>query len=431
MDSEVRIDPEGAGFFSRHPWLLVVYLLVVSFTAFLLPAAIKGEAVAGLIVLQFAILAGFGVLRWDIVRVFDRLRFLFLFLIVFNAFLPGAPADPRWAIPGVGWDINLAELLAGVLMSAQIALVVLTTHVVRVIGDEKAFINGLRSLRVAPLVAYSLDTTLALISGASGGKRETGGGGRGGGGGGGGGHGRGGGQGGDRRDEGRRSNESDDVPDPPRERGVIALFRALRARDLSPFVSKIETGLTEGAERAERLGLSKHRAQDVGTISGIAAVMMAFKLVKVLPGVPVMQGAKATFFIPLYILAADRTHTRWGGTIAGGTMGFIAFLNGDGRYGIFEVLKHLVPGLVIDLLWPLFRVLPHRPWKFVLLGLIAAFARTSTEFVMILALGADNATLLVFPALRLIPNSIAGLMSALVSYPVVTHLGQQTMAEEP
>lgn len=207
------------------------------------------------------------------------------------------------------------------------------------------------------------------------------------------------------------------------ERGVLALFRALRARDLTPFVRKIEVGLTEGADHAERLGLSRKRAHDVGVISGIAAVMMAFKLVKVLPGIPVMQGAKSIFFIPLYILAADRTHTRWGGTVAGGTMGFIAFLNGDGRYGIFEVLKHVVPGLVIDLLWPLFRVLPHRPWKFVLLGLIAAFARTSTEFVMILALGADNATLLVFPALRLIPNSIAGLLSALVSYPVVTHLG--------
>jgi len=420
-------DPENTGFFSRQPGLPVVYLLVVSFTAFLLPAGIKGEAVAALIALQFAILAAWGLLRWDIYRVFDRLRFLFFFLILFNAFLPGVPTDPKWAIPGVGWEINITELLAGVLMSAQIALVVLTTHVVRAIGDEKSFIKGLRALRVAPLVAYSLDTTLALISGASGGAHGGGmGGGRRGAGGGGGGTGRGGGDGGG-SDRGLEPAASE----MQRERGVLALFRALRSRDLSPFVRKVEAGLREGAERAERLGLNEQRAQDVGTISGIAAVMMAFKLVKVLPGVPVMQGAKATFFIPLYILAADRTHTRWGGSIAGGTMGFIAFLNGDGRYGIFEVLKHLVPGLVIDLLWPIFRVLPHRPWKFVLLGLIAAFARTSTEFVMILALGADNATLLVFPALRLIPNSIAGLMSALVSYPVVTHLGSERTRARP
>lgn len=205
----------------------------------------------------------------------------------------------------------------------------------------------------------------------------------------------------------------------------MGLIRALKTRDLSPFVAKIEAGLSAGSQHAQRLGLNERRAHDVGVIGGIAAVMMAFKLIKVLPGLPVMQGAKTIFFIPLYILAADRTHSRWGGTVAGGIMGFIAFLNGDSRYGVFELLKHIVPGLVIDLLWPIFRRLPHRISKFIAIGLIAAVARTSTQFGMILALGADSATLLMFPAAKLIPNSIAGFASAFVSYTVITHLGRE------
>jgi hypothetical protein len=144
---------------------------------------------------------------------------------------------------------------------------------------------------------------------------------------------------------------------------------------------------------------------------------------------PVMQGAKTMFFIPMYMLAADRTHTRWGGTTAGGIMGFIAFLNGDSRYGIFEVLKHLVPGMVIDLVWPLVRRLPLRMWILVLVGLLAAAVRTSTQFAMILCLGSDNEALFVIALPKLIMNGIAGAMSALVSYPVLKHLGSRAMAE--
>jgi hypothetical protein len=339
-------------------------------------------------------------------------------------------------------------------MSAQIALVVLTTYVVRTIGDEKSFINGLRSLRVAPLLAYSLDTTLALLAGSLG--EGHGGGGMGNGahrnrggwsrwsrGGHGHGSGRGDGSGGGRGGmldaPGDHAAAAGDANRTVATGGVLALFRALRSRDLTPLVERINQGLNDGAKHAQRLGLSESRARDVGVIGGIAALMMAFKLVKILPGLPVMQGAKTIFFIPMYILAADRTQTRWGGTIAGGIMGFIAFLNGDSRYGIFEILKHLVPGLVIDLIWPVVRrlwsLLDRLPKSaffqlllLVVVGWIAAAARTSTQFVMILALGSDNATLLVFPALKLIPNAIAGTLSALVSYPVLKQLGSPAFA---
>ena len=34
-------------------------------------------------------------------------------------------------------------------------------------------------------------------------------------------------------------------------------------------------------------------------------------------------------------------------------MGTVAFLLGDGRYGIFEIVKHVAPGLICDLTVPL------------------------------------------------------------------------------
>ncbi|MDZ4781787.1 MAG: hypothetical protein SGJ19_16155, partial [Planctomycetia bacterium] len=211
--------------------------------------------------------------------------------------------------------------------------------------------------------------------------------------------------------------------------GVLALFQALKQRDLTPFIDKINRGLDDAANHAERLGLSDRRAHDVGVIGGIGAVMMAFKLVKVLPGVPVLQGAKSIFFIPLYMLAADRTHSRWGGTMAGGIMGFIAFLNGDSRYGIFEVLKHVVPGLVVDLAWPLVRMFRLRFSILLAVGLLAAVARTATQFAMVFCLGADNVTLFLLPAERLIPNLIAGFLSAFVSYPILKNMGSAALIE--
>ena len=116
--------------------------------------------------------------------------------------------------------------------------------------------------------------------------------------------------------------------------------------------------------------------------------------------------------------------------MAGGIMGFIAFLNGDSRYGIFEVLKHVVPGLVVDLVWPLVRMFRLRFSILLAVGLLAAVARTATQFAMVFCLGADNVTLFLLPAERLIPNLIAGFLSAFVSYPILKALGSNALIEQ-
>jgi hypothetical protein len=95
-------------------------------------------------------------------------------------------------------------------------------------------------------------------------------------------------------------------------------------------------------------------------------------------------------------------------------MGVIGFLQGDGRFGVLEIFKHIAPGLVIDLGEPLARRLP--PWAlgYCVLGFAAAIARTATELLLVLLLGA-RAEIYLFPAAKLVPNLLAGTLSGFVT----------------
>ncbi|MEZ6073720.1 MAG: hypothetical protein R3C10_26440 [Pirellulales bacterium] len=452
---------------------------------------------------------------------------------------PFIPA-PRW---WPGW-LDWPGLLLGITMCGQISIVVLASHLIRTVGDPDSFVRGLRSLRVAPLFAYSLDISLALISGAempkqsredeanegipattaaavklnntavdaasdmietqaenghrasalptadddpsppsSGGRRDQKGQGRGSGSGGGRGTG---GGGGPRRDGGpaesanreygevrlapsvhhktvesqtnsRRDDVSMERPGPTigpgsdsgsntgrgggrgqgggrgdgsgggrgesgsGVRGGMAFWSAIRHRDLTPLANRIQDTLAAAEQRALDYGLDKQRAHDVAVIGAVGAVMMSLKLVKIMPGLPVMAGMKSIFFIPLYIIAAEATRSRWGATVAGTIMGLIAFLNGDGRYGIFEVFKHTAPGFLIDLFWPLLSRFPRKLWVFVVMGVIAAIGRTSSELIMTIAL-AGGAELYVFPLWKAVPNLIAGVLSSYVALGLIKAL---------
>jgi len=90
-------------------------------------------------------------------------------------------------------------------------------------------------------------------------------------------------------------------------------------------------------------------AQDVATIAGVAVTMLGIKALKILPNIPFAPGHKLVLLTPLYIVAALYTRSRLGAAWTGLTMGLVAFLMGDGKYGVFEVLKHIVPGLLCDL----------------------------------------------------------------------------------
>jgi len=96
-------------------------------------------------------------------------------------------------------------------------------------------------------------------------------------------------------------------------------------------------------------------------------------------------------------------------------MGVIGFLQGDGRFGILEILKNVAPGVVIDLAEPWVRRLPGWALGYCLLGLAAAVARTTTEFVVVAMLG-SRAEIYLFPMAKLVPNLVAGFLSGFTTF---------------
>jgi len=252
-------------------------------------------------------------------------------------------------------------------------------------------VDGLQSLRLPPLFVYSLDCTLELVAG---GRRPGSGGGA-----------------------GRRNRSA--------QGGFLAVLKRVLRGDIGFFVESIQGSMRTAAEQADREGdrpFSAELAHDVAVVTGIALAMASLKLVKLLPGVPFAPGHKVLFLFPLYILAARLTHSRWGGTVAGSIMGVIGFLQGDGRFGVLEILQHMAPGLVIDLADPFVRRLPAWALGYSILGLAAAIARTTTEFAVVFLLG-SRAEVYLFPAAKLVPNLLAGFLSGFVTIFVLRAFG--------
>jgi hypothetical protein len=372
--------------------LKVLYLLAVTAVAFTVPAfALTQPArwliIPALLALQALILLACRFPGREIRRPAWRLKWLFLFLIGCYALLP--PESPGaadlvlpWRLPFVGWlvPLNLTGLERAVLMCLQILTLLLASMVVRVTGSGGDLVDGLRALRLPDLFVYSLDHTLQLL-------------------------------GGKKKKSGRGRAEA------AGQGGIFSTVKRLLRGDIGGLVGTIRTNIERARERpcnASDGRLSPRLAHDIGIVTGIALCMASVKVLKLLPGLPFAPGHKALLLFPLYVLASRLTHSGWGGTAAGSIMGVIGFLQGDGRFGILEIFKHVVPGLVIDLAGPLVSRLPSWALGYCFLGLAAAAGRVTTELVLVLLLGA-RAEVFLFPAAVLLPNMLAGFLSGFVT----------------
>jgi hypothetical protein len=265
---------------------------------------------------------------------------------------------------------------------------VLASMLVRLTGSGNDLATGLRAFSLPNLFVYSLDHTLELLGGAQRPGRGLG-------------HGRG-------------------------HRGFLASVKRLLRGEIGGLTEAIHANIERAGERARLNGdVGVHLAHDTGIVTGIALCMASVKVLKILPGLPFAPGHKVVLLFPLYVLASRLTYSRWGGTAAGSIMGVIAFLQGDGRFGVLEILKHITPGLVIDIGEPLVRRLPSWAFGYCLLGLAAAVARISTDLVLVVLLGA-RAEVYLFPAAVLVPNLVAGLLSGFVTTYVLRAFARST-----
>src|SRR5215831_10593937 len=378
---------------SKIAVLKVSYLLAVTVVTFAAPALSLTQparwfVIPALLGIQVIILLACQVGLRDVAWLALRLKWLFVFLMGMYSLLPSENPSANdvvvdWHLPWLGWSlaINLSGLEKAALMCLQIVTVLLASTVVRLTGTGRDLVDGLHAFRLPPLFVHALDRTLALLEGTQDGGRG--------------------------RGRGRNRPSS----------GFFALVRQVLRGDLGAFADVVRANIAlaehqAGSDADARVG--GQFARDVAVVTGIALCMASLKMLRILPGLPFASGHKTILLFPLYVLAARLTQSRWGATAAGSIMGVIGFLQGDGRFGVLEILKHVAPGLVIDVGEPLVRRWP--PWAlgYCVLGFFAAIARTATEFAVVLLLGA-RAEIYLFPAVKLVPNLIAGVLSGFVS----------------
>lgn len=375
------------------PRLRVLYLATIAVGALLLKDLRVLAALAGAHAIAWLAL---GEGARALARQLVKLAGFAAFIIASYAITKEDPDVDRWVKLDVGFtalSINVGGALVGVRMIARVVLVVLASRIARS-GDTRAIAEGLGRIGAPPIVATSMDAVLALLGG--------GGGGRGGGGGGGGG--------------GRRRREEASEPDA----GFWASLKRIARGDVGMIVGRIDRHIGRVERHLEEHAdpRAARHARDIAVIAGLALTMLGLKALKVLPSIPFAPGHKLVLLTPLYIVAALRTRSRAGATLTGLVMGSVAFLLGDGRYGVFEVLKHVAPGILCDLFVPL--VARRNPgallWS--VLGGVMGLGRFATIFSVTLLVQAPAvAWAILVPGLLI--HTTFGVLSGLVSAPLI------------
>jgi hypothetical protein len=179
-------------------------------------------------------------------------------------------------------------------------------------------------------------------------------------------------------------------------------------------------------------GGEEARVRDVAAIAGVSLTMLGIKALKILPSIPFAPGHKLVLLTPLYVVASRMTRSRFGATLTGLTMGTVAFLMGDGKYGIFEILKHVTPGVICDLLVPILTAGRRRPggllWS--LLGGLIAVGRFATIFAVVFLVQAPAvAWAILVPGLTV--HVTFGVASGYVTYHLVRALERSPSGPKP
>lgn len=381
------------------PRLRVAFLLGAAVGVFFLrDFASLGIALGVLAVLWFAV----GLAPRRLVRQIYKLWGIALFIAVSSAFFENDVDTDRWISIAPHLDVNVGAMLIGGVMFLRVLAVVVASQIARA-GDPRAVAAGLEKLRVPESIAVAIDTVLALL-----GDDER--------------HGTGGGRG----SGGGRGAGDGSASDEPKESYIAAAKRLIHG-GVEPIVKRLQLQI-DRAERyivRERKVSDAAKAKDVAIIAGISLTMLGIKALKILPSIPFAPGHKLVLLTPLYIIARFKTNGRFACTLTGLTMGTVAFLMGDGKYGVFEILKHVTPGLICDLLMP--RKLGPIGWS--LFGGLIAAGRFATIFMIVMLVQAPAAAwAILIPGLTV--HMTFGIASGYVTHHLVRAMGLNAPPKE-
>lgn len=351
------------------PRIKIGYLAAVAVVAFSLRDLVSVGAV---LALQIAVWFAARLPGRAFFRSVRRLLPLFFFVTLsFSLFGPKGDDDPYLLTLPI--RLSSAGLEEGCLMVLRMSAVMLASQIVQRTGKPNDFAAGLRSVLLPQSVAIVVDTTLRLVGdGAP--KRP--------------GRGR------------RRRNAPTDAEGEPRyrptsrdgeEHGRFPVRRLLRG-DVGFLGARVRRAFSVSVREiaTRHPHLSEERARELGVLSGIALTVMGLKMLRIAPGLPFAPGHKSVVLLPLYILAASLTRGRWSGTVLGASVGLLSFAFGGGRHGIFEVFKHIAPGIIVDVFSPWLRARRGggSVSRYAFVGSVAAVGRFATTVVIVLLMGA-------------------------------------------
>lgn len=369
------------------PRFQILYLLAVGVVAF---ATSHPGVLLGLLGLQVALWLAARLPPGGLLAPLRKLVIFFLFVVVSFAFFAPEPGDRFLLVPLLAWEVsvNLSGVGRGLLFASRIVTVIYASQVVQRTGDGMGLVRGLRGWFVPVSVAYSLDLVLTLL-GTAGPRHGAG--------------------------EGRRRKGEGG--------GTVETLRRVLRGDVGFLVDLMQRNIARAKERAEGYGLKPEAVTDLAVIAGLGLLSMTLRFLKVMPGLPVAPGHKGIILLPLYIVAYDLTTSRWGATKLGVVIGVTSFLMGEGRFGIFEIFRHITPGLFVDLVMPAVRRLAREPGAllYALVGTGAAVTRLST-LLLVASFVQAPAIFYAFLLPMAIANTVFGFLSGFVTFHLMKSL---------
>jgi hypothetical protein len=364
------------------PRLPILYLLAVAVTAF---ATARPRWLLGLLALQVALWLWFRLPLRGLLSIGRRLQWFVLLIVLSFALFAFEPTDRLLTLSLGRWtlEVSLSGIVRGLLLVSRIATVICASQLLQRVSSPDTIVRGLRGLLVPSTIAYSLDLVLGLLGADRPRRRPQGGG-----------------------DASRRARA-----------GRFEMVRQLMRGDVGSLVELMRRSIVSARERAEVYGLGPSAVSDLAVVTGLGVVSMTVRFVKILPGVPFAPGFKGVVLLPLYIIACDLTASRWGATRLGVVVGVTSFLMGEGKFGPFEIFRHIAPGLFVDLLMPAVRRLGPEPGPLVyaLVGTGAAVTQVTTLLAVAYFVEAPGA-FYAFLVPMVVTNTIFGFLSGFVTF---------------
>ena len=381
---------------TNDPRIRLLYLVAIAVGIFVTDSLALIGALCGL---QVVLWHTVGLTFRSLLRQLKKLALYLGVICIAYSLVTHDPSTDTWStylVLGLELRINHSGALVGMMMCLRIVAIVLASQLIRT-HDARAIAAGLRQIGVPQIVAMSIDAVLALIGTNTGKKTDRG-----------------------RRRQGTGRGG--------KKRSFWKSVQKLAKGDASVIVAPLFRHIERVKQHLSHEDDSPKQRQliaDVAVISGIALTMLGVKALKLLPGLPFAPGHKGVILIPLYIAAGFITRSRFGATFTGLTMGVAAFMLGDGRYGIFEIAKHVAPGIVVDMLMPFLRSNQRRNsiLLWCLFGVLIAMGRFATVTLIALTVQAPALVFaLLLPGLTI--HAIFGVLSGLISRPVIRILAQ-------